>query len=42
MLRVLLHVVKNVVGAVLLMRPFKAWLIAQAYKHNVTDADTTR
>ncbi len=31
-----------VVGAVLLMRPFKAWLIAQAFKHNVTDADTTR
>lgn len=31
-----------VVGAVLLMRPFKAWLIAQSYKHNVTDADTTR
>ncbi|MBO6783650.1 MAG: DUF983 domain-containing protein, partial [Alphaproteobacteria bacterium] len=31
-----------VVGAVALMRPFKAWLIAQAYKHNVTDTDHTR
>ncbi len=31
-----------VVGAILMMRPFKAWLIAQAYKHDVTDADHTR
>ena len=31
-----------VVGAIGLMRPFKAWLIAQAYKHHVTDADHTR
>jgi len=31
-----------VVGAILLMRPFKAWLVAQQYKHNVDDADETR
>ncbi|MEK9831061.1 MAG: DUF983 domain-containing protein [Alphaproteobacteria bacterium] len=31
-----------VVGAIALMRPFKAWLIAQQFKHNVTDADFTR
>jgi uncharacterized protein (DUF983 family) len=31
-----------VVGAIWLMRPFKAWLIAQQFKHNVDDTDTTR
>jgi uncharacterized protein (DUF983 family) len=30
------------VGAIALMRIFKAWLIAQQFKHNVDDADTTR
>ena len=31
-----------VIGAILLMRPFKAWLRAQQFKHNVDDADFTR
>lgn len=31
-----------VIGAILLMRPFKAWLLAQQLKHNVDDADSTR
>lgn len=31
-----------IVGAIALMRPFKAWLIAQQFKHNVDDADITR
>ena len=31
-----------VIGAVLLMRPFKAWLLAQQFKHNVDDMDSTR
>jgi len=31
-----------VFGAILLMRPFKAWLLAQQFKHNVDDADFTR
>ena len=31
-----------VVGAISLMRPFKAWLVAQQFKHNVDDADTMR
>ena len=31
-----------VVGAIVLMRPFKAWLVAQQFKHNVDDADTMR
>lgn len=31
-----------VIGAIALMRPFKAWLIAQQYKHNVDDSDHTR
>lgn len=31
-----------VIGAILLMRPFKAWLLAQQFKHDVDDADSTR
>lgn len=31
-----------VVGAIVLMRVLKAWLIAQQHKHGVTDDDTTR
>ena len=31
-----------VFGAILLMRPFKAWLLTQQFKHNVDDADFTR
>ncbi|MEK9661419.1 MAG: DUF983 domain-containing protein [Alphaproteobacteria bacterium] len=29
-------------GAILLLRIVKAWLMAQQFKHGVTDADTTR
>jgi uncharacterized protein (DUF983 family) len=31
-----------VVGAIILMRHFKAWLVAQQYKHNVDDSDAMR
>jgi len=31
-----------IVGAIAMMRPFKTWLIAQQFKHNVDDADFTR
>jgi uncharacterized protein (DUF983 family) len=31
-----------VCGAILLMRIIKAWIIAQQFRHGVTDADTTR
>lgn len=31
-----------IVGAIALMRPFKAWLVAQQFKHDVDDADITR
>jgi len=31
-----------IVGSVAMMRPFKAWLIAQQFKHNVDDGDFTR
>lgn len=31
-----------VVGAIALMRIVKAWLIAQQYRHGVTDTDITR
>ncbi len=31
-----------VIGAIVLMRVLKAWLIAQQFKHGVTDDDPTR
>ena len=31
-----------IVGAIVLMRILKAWLVAQQFKHGVTDEDTTR
>lgn len=31
-----------IVGSIVLMRHLKAWLVAQQYKHNVTDDDYTR
>jgi uncharacterized protein (DUF983 family) len=31
-----------VIGAIVLMRILKAWLVAQQYRHGVTDRDTTR
>ena len=31
-----------VIGAIVLMRIVKAWLVAQQYRHGVTDDDSTR